>query len=189
MIDKIKKLCEEKYPERHYYYHILSVVDNALVLGKKLNADLEVVELAAYLHDIAWGFEEIVRDNNHHETGAEKAEEILNKFNYPKETIDKVKHCVVAHRGRSDSKPETLEAEIVANADAMAHFDAFPDLLLFFNEGNSFEDSISELSGKIERDWALKLTLPEAKELSKEKYTAIKLLLNEMQKYIDKRHK
>jgi uncharacterized protein len=189
MIEKIKELCEKNYPKRHYDYHIVSVVDNALLLAKRLNADVEIVEVAAYLHDIAWAFEKCRRDNEHHVVGAKKTEEILREFGYDEEFIKKVTHCVLTHRGRNDLAPKTIEAKIIANADAMAHFDTFLDLFSFFMEGNSFEDAVSELIDKMDRNWNKKLTLPEAKEMVEEKYKASVLLLNEMQKYIDKRHK
>ena len=49
---KIIEIAKNSYTEKDYNYHILPVVKNALLLAKKLNADLEVVEIAAYLHDI-----------------------------------------------------------------------------------------------------------------------------------------
>ena len=45
--------------------------------------------------------------------------------------IEKVKHCIHAHRGSKPIKRETVETDCVASADAMAHLDNIPSLLYF----------------------------------------------------------
>lgn len=75
---------------------------------------------------------------------------------------------------------QTIEAEIIASADAMAHFDSFLDLFDFFTRTcKSFEEAIIEIETKIQRDWNKKL-IPEAKEIIKEKYEAIMLIIKSM---------
>jgi ATP-dependent protease HslVU (ClpYQ) peptidase subunit len=105
---------------------------------------------------------------------------------YDDEFIGKVAHCILTHRGRAEPDPETLEAEIVACADAMAHFDTFLDLVPLFIKTNngSFEKAVIELEKKMERNWERKLTLPEAKEIVKDKYEAIMILIKSMKEYI-----
>jgi uncharacterized protein len=44
---------KNKFTSTAWDYHIIPVVRHSLVLGKKLKADLEVLELAALLHDYA----------------------------------------------------------------------------------------------------------------------------------------
>ena len=51
-LEKIMKIAEENYSKEDYKYHILQVVKYSLLLAKRLNADLEIVEISAYLHDI-----------------------------------------------------------------------------------------------------------------------------------------
>lgn len=192
--EKIIKICKERYEKGDWQYHIKPVVKNALLLAEKLKANKKVVEISAYLHDIGRAhrrkkfLEEqkvFFKSNEHHITGAEETEKILKKFDYDEEFIKKVKHCVLAHRGRREPHPETLEAEIIACADAMAHFDAFPDLLaLFMKTTDSFEEAIKGIEQKMDRNWNKKLTLPEAKKIVEEKYKAIKLLLNSTKKFM-----
>jgi len=165
----------------------LQVVKYALILAKKLNADLEVVETSAYLHDLGRAkkkrkFEgerkDFFEDNDHHITGAEETKEILRDLEYDEEFIKKVEYCILTHRGRKGPAPETKEAEIIACADAMSHFDTFLDLFSFFlRTTNSFEEAVDKIEQKIDRNWDKKLTLPEAKQIVEEKYKAIKLLL------------
>ncbi|MBR9679170.1 MAG: HD domain-containing protein [Nanoarchaeota archaeon] len=173
----VKKECNKE----DWKYHIQLVRHYSLKLAKILNADLEIVEISALLHDIGrikFGPE------NHEITGANESVKILEKLNYSTEKIDKVKHCVEAHRGDGSITPKTLEAEIVNNADAMAHFNTVPLLLHFFGKRMSFEENLETTYQKIERGWNKKLTLPQAKELVKEQYNAIKIVLESNRKLL-----
>ena len=183
MDKKILKLIKEKYEEGDFKCHISAVVKNAMLLVDKLRADKDVVEMAAYLHDMARSLnredvKEFVKENTHHIDGAEQSKKFLKELDYDNEFIEKVAHCVLAHRGRAGPDPETLEAEIVACADAMAHFDTFLDLFnVFLKTTDSFEDAVIRIEKKMQRNWDIKLTLPEAKEIVKDKYEAIMLLI------------
>ena len=183
IIEKVRKIVKKECDEGTWKFHILPVVKYAKLLAKKLNADEELAELGALLHDIGrikFG------EKNHEITGIPEAEKILKQFNYPQKIIDEVKHCVESHRGSRTIKPKTVIAKIVANADAMAHFDIIPALLqvALRKENNNLEKAVNWVYDKIERDWNKKLTIPEAKEMMKEKYGAIKLLFNSMKQYI-----
>lgn len=107
--------------------HIKYVVKNAKELAKEYNADVEIVELGALLHDISLPSGIGPRDE-HHIYGAQIAEELLTSLNYPKERIERVKQCVLNHRGSKDLSRNTIEEECVADADVIAHFDAIPML-------------------------------------------------------------
>ncbi|MFH1500924.1 MAG: HD domain-containing protein [archaeon] len=181
--EKVIKLAKAKYSKDDYRYHIIPVVKNSEILAKKTGANLEVVEVAAYLHDIA-GLQGL-RENNHHIEGAEKAVKILGELGYEEDFIKQVEHCILTHRGRGYLEPKTKEAKVVASADAMAHFDTFLDLFRFFLEKlESFEETVEVIEGKMERDWERKLILPEAKEMIKEKYDAVNLIIKSMKKYM-----
>jgi HD superfamily phosphodiesterase len=151
---------------------------------------LEVVQVAAYLHDLGVskkiaGTDFSSKENDHHIVGAEEARKVLTKLNYPGDFVEKVVNCVLSHRGRKGPEPVTLEQKIIANADAMAHFDTFLDLFNFFatKTTSSFEEAVEEIYKKMKRDWEIKLTLPEAKEIVKPKYEAIMLILESMKSY------
>ena len=90
MIEEIKsmilELCKDK--EWDWKAHVESVVKYSKILAKQLNADEEVCELSAWLHDIIK-----IRDGKrdlHHVNGSEEAVKILEKYNYPKEKIQQV---------------------------------------------------------------------------------------------------
>lgn len=175
-IVKKESLNCKRYSSNVWKQHIVLVVSYAKMLAKKLKGNEEIVELGALLHDVG-----SIRfsEDNHEITGQMEAEKILKELGYAKKIIDQVKECIKSHRGSKDIEPQTLEAKIVANADAMAHFDVVPVLLrVGLDKYYKDEDKASQwVLEKLERDWTKKLTIPQAKEMVEEKYKAAKLLL------------
>ena len=183
MIEEIKELVEKacKKDTNHFGYgvwshHISSVVKYAKLLAKKLNADEEICEISALLHDYA----SVINKDwypEHHIHSARLAEEILSRYNYPKEKIESIKHCIISHRASKNIPQETLEAKIVASADSMAHFDNVHSLLYlaFVVHKKEIDEGTKWVLDKLERSW--NKLIPEAKEIIREKYDAIKLAL------------
>lgn len=183
MIQEIAKIVEEACKRDTNYFgygiwthHIVNVVKYAKLMAKKLGADREIVEIAALLHDYA-GVKDYKLYKDHHIHGAELSEELLEKYNYPKDKIEQVKHCILAHRGSKTDKKLTKEAICVADADAMAHFDSIPSLfyLAFFSHKMNIDEANEWLMKKLNRSWT-KLS-SEAKEIVQNKFEASKLLL------------
>jgi len=182
-INEIRKLVKEKFEEKDWKYHMLPVIKYAKKLAKKYKVNKETVELAALLHDI--GSVDIKYDEDYHIVGVPEAEKILKKFKYPEKIIKEVLHCVASRRTSKGPKPKTMVAKIIANADAMSHFDILPGFFCWRGgRDEKFEDILKWTENKIEKDWQRKITLPEAKKMSKKKYEAIKLLLNSLKEYI-----
>lgn len=158
-----------------YDHHFVSTVKYAKILAKETGADEEIVEIAAWLHDIA---SILGNYENHHIAGADHAEKILKKYNYPGEKIEKIKHCIKAHRGSKDIPRKTIEAECIADADAMSHFDNISSLFnlaLIIRKLDTDKAKIF-IREKLERSWK-KLT-PRAKTMIKPKYKAAMILLD-----------
>ena len=104
----------------HTIDHVFRVYNNALKIARGENGvDLHVLKLAVLLHDIARGREDA--DNtgrsDHATMGAEMAAKILEELKYEKGIVERVAHCIAAHRYRSGLKPETIEAQILYEAD------------------------------------------------------------------------
>ncbi len=181
MLNKIRELIKNEADEADWKYHLVPVVKYAKKLAKAMNANEEVVELAALLHDIGrlrFGGE------NHNITGIPEAEKILKEHNAPQDVIDEVKHCIESHRGKKEIPPKTTISKIIANADAMAHFDILPAFFYWLSKKQTFEEAFRWIDSKIDRDWNRKLTLPEAREMMEEKYKAIKLVLKSNEEYM-----
>ncbi len=153
-------------------FHILSVVKHSLVLGKKLEADLETLELAALLHDYA----SVLDKNfikNHHIHGARLAGEMLEKMSYPVNKTEKIQACIYAHRGSVSVERKTIEEKILASADAMAHITEFVDMM-FLTFGIRGEKTVSGaiwLKEKLERSW--KKVIPEGREMIYDEYKTV----------------
>jgi len=183
IVDKIKKFVEEEckkpyneYTYEVYTYHIIPVSKYALKLAEKLNIDKEIVELASLLHDIG-----LIRfgRKNHHITGAEIAEKELMKLEYPKEKIEIIKKCILNHRGSKSGMRSSKEEQIIADADAMAHFDTIGGLFKvnFLIQKDKSQGEITKfIRQKYINDYN-KLS-SEARKLIQDKYEAAMLLLN-----------
>ncbi|MFH2136668.1 MAG: HD domain-containing protein [Patescibacteria group bacterium] len=104
----------------HGWDHIERVYNIALHIGRKEKADLEILKLAALLHDISREYADKQNGNVcHAEHGAEKAKSILKKFNFPAEKIEKITHCIKCHRFRGKNIPKSKEAKILFDADKL----------------------------------------------------------------------
>lgn len=122
---KIKKIAEEdlkRCDAGHDINHALRVYDLCLKLSQGVKGvDLEVLQIAALLHDIG-GLKELEDKTGkicHARESAKMTQKILENFKYPQEKIDKIIHCILAHRHRTGVKPETREAKILFDADKL----------------------------------------------------------------------
>ena len=171
----VKEECQKEVNVygMHAYEHTKSVVKYAQILAAKRKADSEILDIAAWLHDVG----SILGDTaNHHISSAEYAEQLLKKYNYSQDKIEAVKHCIFSHRGSQNIKRETIEAECLADADAMSHFDNVAGLfrLGLINKKLSEQETKEFVFNKLTRSWN-KLT-PSAKDIIKDKYEAVKML-------------
>lgn len=104
----------------HGFDHTERVLNLALHIGKVEGANLEIIELAALLHDIGRHKEtETMGELCHAEEGAKIARKILKENKINDNVIEKVSHCIENHRFRRNKKPESLEAKILFDADKL----------------------------------------------------------------------
>lgn len=151
------------------YSHIKAVVKNSALLAQKYNADMEIVLIAAWLHDIA-SVTDYALYEDHHLHGAKIAYDILSKLEYEESKIKQVQHCILNHRGSVQNNKRCIEEICVADADAISHFDGVPSLLhfAFVEKKMSLEEGIQSVKEKLERSFC-KLS-PQSKEYYKAKY-------------------
>jgi len=180
LTEKIREFVEgecmkptSKYGYEPYEFHFIPVVRYSVVLARELGADEEVVELAGWLHDIGsiiYGREE------HHITSQEIAERKLREFGYPEDRIRKVCYCIASHRGSQGIPRESTEAQILADADSMAHFDDVGGLFkaAFVFEGKTQKDGTFSVLNKLKNSYQ-KLS-PPARKIVQSKFEAAMLL-------------
>jgi len=176
MVEQVCKQETNIFGYAIWTHHIVPVVHNAKQLANLLGADLEIVELAALLHDFA-SVKDKALYKDHHINSAIEAEKILKSFDYPTEKIAAVKHCIETHRGSVTEQRRSLEAECVASADAMAHIQNVPALLYsaYIQRGMDIDEGIHWLRTKLQRSWSK--MIPEAQQLVKDQYeAALKIL-------------
>ena len=94
----VKNLLQEKLTPDHYYHnlpHTLSVVDAVRLLSARheiSNEDCELLEVAAWFHDIGY----VKSYENHEANGAEMAAEFLKDLDYSEEDIATIKRLILA---------------------------------------------------------------------------------------------
>ncbi|GIU37882.1 phosphohydrolase [Shewanella colwelliana] len=103
----------------HDLNHVFRVVKMAEKLSEVEGAKLEIVVPAAYLHD-CFSFPKNHPDRaKSSRIAAEKALDFLNRIGYPVEFHSDIEHAIIAHSFSANVKPETLEAQVVQDADRL----------------------------------------------------------------------
>ena len=102
----------------HDWFHIERVWKNAMLIAKEEECDMELVQLAALLHDIA--------DSKFHggdeEIGPKTAAKWLHSKNYPKDRIDRISSIIRAisyKGGANEHEDHSIEFHIVQDADRL----------------------------------------------------------------------
>src|SRR4030042_1004248 len=119
---KIQEIVEQELScSAHNMDHVLRVYNLSLHLAENENIDLDILKAAVLLHDIA----RVKEDNDptgrtdHAVLGAEMCVPILEEVNFPVETIKHVQVCIISHRYRTGHTPQTIEAQILFDADKL----------------------------------------------------------------------
>ena len=135
-------------------HHITEVAANARRLAPLFDADPEIVEIAAWLHDYA-SVKDAALYEEHHVHGPIEAERLLRRYDYPPEKIAAVGHAIAAHRASVPLERRSSEAVCLANADALAHLRNVPSLLYlaYVRRGLSIDDGGRWVRAKLIRSW------------------------------------
>lgn len=120
LVQKTAEMVKKKFEHAsadHDWEHTRRVWETAKKIAEKENAETEIAELGALLHDIA--------DWKEHNNDAALAEQEVRKWleqnNASEKVIRKVCEaiCNVSFKGNWKSAPETLEGKIVQDADRL----------------------------------------------------------------------
>lgn len=104
----------------HDWDHTERVYRLCLRIGRREKADLDVLRLAALLHDIGREEEDLSNGRTcHAKKGALLAARIMRKHGIEAEGIARVVRCIKTHRYRGRLVPDTLEAKILFDADKL----------------------------------------------------------------------
>jgi uncharacterized protein len=104
----------------HDWDHTERVYRLCLRIGRREKADLEVLKLAALLHDIGREEEDLSGGRTcHAEKGGVLAARLLRKHGVGAERIAQVVRCIKTHRYRGRLVPDSLEGKILFDADKL----------------------------------------------------------------------
>ncbi len=99
------------------------------------SSDMLTILAACYMHDVVTLPKDHPERSSASRLAAKKAREILAQESFPSELIDGVCHAVTAHSFSAGIPTETVEAEIVQDADRMEALGAIGLARVFYTSG------------------------------------------------------
>jgi uncharacterized protein len=173
----------------HGYGHTERVYRKCIKLGQKLGANLFVLKIAALLHDIGrYSEDQKYKNKNHAEISADIASNYLKTINrrFGKNNFINIIHCIQAHSFSNQITPNSLEAQILSDADKL---DALGAIGLYRTIGytikmnGNLQDVILHLENKI---FNLKnqLFLDISKESAEERLTLLNQFYQEVKEQL-----
>lgn len=119
-IEAFSKECFSNAPGSHHWDHTLRVHRLCRHIGQIEGADMETLEIAAYLHDVGRPFQDRSRGAIcHAEKGSEMARTVLENTSLSAEKKANIIHCVRSHRFRGNFPPRTIEAKVLFDSDKL----------------------------------------------------------------------
>lgn len=122
-VNRIKELAEKQFEGArgsHDWEHTLRVYLLCRHIGIIEEVDMEVLLVAAYLHDIGRCYQDASNGTIcHAEKGAQMAWSIIQELPLTGKQKENVIHCIRTHRYRGNHAPETPEAKVLFDADKL----------------------------------------------------------------------
>ncbi len=134
LLVEVMPLYEGKDPA-HDFSHALRVYRNAKAIGEKEGADLQIVILAALLHDAGSGPKLQKRSAESEAKKLSTVEEFLKKRGLPEEVRKKVLCAVEVHSFSKGIEPATLEEQVLQDADRLDAIGAIGIARVFLTGG------------------------------------------------------
>lgn len=120
-IQRIKEIAQNAAAAdpAHDFTHSVRVLNNALKIAKFEGGDSDVLQIAAYLHDISNLPKNHPDSKLSSERSSLQAEKILRDHGFPEEQILKAKDAILCHSYSRGLVPQTLEGKIFQDADRL----------------------------------------------------------------------
>src|SRR5690606_7903429 len=111
------RLGTERVSFNYRWEHVTTVVTLALRLAELTGADAEIVEAAAWLHDVC----KYTDGSRHPIAGADFARTFLPTTDFPPDKVEAVAAAIADHMGLWRDEPlAVLEAQVLWDADKLA---------------------------------------------------------------------
>jgi len=185
LLQKVTDLYEAKDPGRNpwadwlWAHHVPIVIERAKKLAAQKGADGELAAAAALLHDVA----DVRVHRSSHMHGAESlrlAKELLTAAGYTAaEIVLVVDDAVALHSCHGGTRPASLEGQVFATADALAHLDS--DFYMYAtwalaNEGKSLDQIKAWALPKLTRDFNDKICFDDVQSAMRGRYDTLRVL-------------
>lgn len=115
--NEVKKIIDND--SAHDFSHTMRVYKNAKLICKKENGNEKLVLSAALLHDIISYPKSDKRSKKSSIRSAQKAKQILKKYNYTKDEIQIISDAIRDHSFSRQQVPQTLVGKILQDADRL----------------------------------------------------------------------
>ena len=123
VLNNIRKIARELFNGArgsHDWEHTLRVCRLCERIGRAEGVDMDVLLVAAYLHDIGRSSQDASNGAVcHAQKGAKMAEPVVDKLTLSENQKENVIHCIRSHRFRGNHSPETKEAKVLFDADKL----------------------------------------------------------------------
>ncbi len=122
-IERIKKEVEKRFGDArgsHDWDHSRRVYRLCERIGPAEGADMDVLRIAALLHDIGRSVQDAANGAVCHAIkGVELAAPLIEDLSLTKAQKENILHCIRTHRYRGRHRPETAEARVLFDADKL----------------------------------------------------------------------
>lgn len=102
------------YPFRDRFEHTMRVYRWAIKLQAKVGGDLDIIALAALLHDVGWD-----EEADHGEVGAQIAVNYLDSIGVDPEKISRIGEIIRIHEDKDTTEELSIECQVVMDADLL----------------------------------------------------------------------
>lgn len=135
--------------------HVLRMTEWCSRLGPLVGADMDVLLTGALLHDVGV----VIERKTHYLAGRDRAREIMTQAGFPEAGREAAVHVLEAHSRYGGPEPESLEAKVGQDADALEYIGAIGIVRAivrgltdgsFDGSVDSFPDYLRDLLGKVE---------------------------------------
>ncbi|HWQ19262.1 MAG TPA: HD domain-containing protein [Methanotrichaceae archaeon] len=120
--DPLFKEIELMYKEAdpaHDFSHIMRVYNNCQFIGEREGADMQVLLMAALLHDIGSERKSSEHPEESNAIRLGMAEDFLKNKGIPEKMMSEILYAVDVHRFSKGIMPTTLEAKVLQDADRL----------------------------------------------------------------------
>jgi len=157
LISTVKKFSvfNSKSDDIHGFPHVSRVYELCLQIGKRLNANLTTLGIAALLHDVGRIKEKTdEKGRNHADISAEIALNFLKNQNHSlsQKDIENIINAIRAHSFSNNVTPDTIEAKILSDSDkldALGAIGLYRTIAFTIQRGGALTQVIHHLDNKI----------------------------------------